>query len=205
MSVATCCSIPTPRDGGIDAGDAEACPLRGQDESEGAELIVGSGRDGTLEDWRPLSSGDNLWIVPGEQGLQHVVIAMRGRGFDPTLPLIEARLVRADDCEEVGYLRYRTRFVSDPDDPTRYAVQAVRVTLLDDRDRFEYCSVLDRDAVLLVRVSDNSGRWARREVRVHIAGIDPSVRPALREAWLTACERADGGHHSDASIDVARD
>lgn len=197
---ANCHQRRTP-DGGLDGScDADvhfteggACPVRGRDESACMDLILGTGRDGTLEDFRPLTPGTPLWITPGAQGLQHVVLALRGTGFDPTNPLIEVRLVRADDCEEVGFLRFRFPFHRDPVDPSRLALEAVRVVVHDDRDPYEYCTILDRNAVLVVDFDDRSGHRAHREMLVHIAGIDPTVRPDQREAWLRPCQRTDGG------------
>jgi hypothetical protein len=186
---------PDVRDGGMDAVDAgPTCPITGQDTSTGMELVLGTGQDATLLGFQPLVPGSMLWVTPGEQGLQHVIVAFRGRGFTPTNPLIEVRLVRASDCNELGYLRFRLPFHMDATDPTLLVLEALRVTLVDDNDRFEYCTALGHDAVLIVNFDDGAGQRAHREARVFIAGIDPNARPEIRDAWLAPClARADGG------------
>lgn len=212
VGAAACGVPPPPRDAdadtdadldatatgcGWDAGsrlpDGGACPMLGRDEGDCAELVLGTGRDGTLENFTPLAPSTSLWVTPGEQGLQHIVVAFRGRGFDPTNPLIEVRVVRPADCEEVGYLRFRFPFRADPADPTRLAVDALRVTLTDDREAREFCTVLDHDVVVVANLDDGRGRRLHREARVHIAGIDPAVRPEVRDAWIALCQRYDAG------------
>jgi hypothetical protein len=168
------------------------------------ELTLGTGSDGTLDNFHPLAPGDVVWITPGEQGLQHTVIALRGRGFNPTNPLIEARLLRASDCERVGYLRFRLGFRPDPQDATLLAVEAVRVIVNNDTDRYQYCTVLDRDATLVVDFNDADGHRAHREMPVHVGGIDPTARPDQREAWLRACTHADASI-SDTALDATSD
>jgi hypothetical protein len=190
---------PDVRDGGIDALDAgPVCPVTGQDTSTGMELVLGTGRDATLDGFHPLAPGEMLWVTPGEQGLQHVIVAFRGRGFTPTNPLIEVRLVRASDCNELGYLRFRLPFHPDATDPTLLVLEALRVTLVDDNDRFEYCTALGHDAVLIVNFDDGNGQRAHREARVFIAGIDPSAPPDIRDAWLAPCLARDDGGVLDA-------
>lgn len=165
-------------------------------------LVIGTGRDGTTEGFAPLRDGDPLYIIPGEQGLQHLLVGFRGTGFDGRLPLVEVRARRASDCAEVGYVRFRLPFEPDPNDPTRLAVPGVRVVLDDNDDRFEYCSVLGADVDLVVEASTPEGQWAHREVRVHIADIDPDARPDQREAWRAACARRDGGFEDARSPDA---
>lgn len=167
------------------------------------QLTVGTGRDATLDGFAPLRDGDPLYVVPGEQGLQHFRVGFRGMGFDATLPLIEVRARRAEDCEEIGFLRFRLPFRSDPADPSRLAVEGVRVVITDDLDRYEYCSILGRDVILVVDATTPLGQWAHHEVRVHVPDIDPTTRPDLREAWRNACARRDGGTLADAApLDV---
>jgi hypothetical protein len=187
----------------IDAGaPAEACPVLGCEASERMELLAGMGRDGTLDGFAPLRTGDALYVIPGEQGLQHLLVGFRGRGFDGRLPLVQVRVRRARDCAEVGYTRFRLPFRPDPADPTGLALEGVRIVLVDDVDRYEYCSILGEDVDLVIDASTPEGEWAHREVRVRVAGIDPGARPSMREAWLAACARADAGR-TDASLDGA--
>lgn len=186
-----------------DVPDASVCPVRRRDENTpGTELILGAGRDGMLDGFRPLIAGEAVYIAPGEQGLQHIVLALRGRGFDPTLPLITARIVYGDACTPVGYLRFRLPFRADPAEPTRLAVEAVRIVLQDDVDPLEFCDVLDRDVTLVVDLDDLAGKSAHREISLHVAGVDPTTRADVLEAYRMACERRAAG---DGGVDAARD
>ncbi len=191
------------RDAEAGTADGEAgCPARGTSENTpGTELFVGTGRDGTIDDYRPLAPGDPVFVAPGEQGLQHVIMALRGRGYDPALPLLTARLLRVSDCEQVGYLRFRLPFRPDPADPSRLAVEALRVVLQDDLDPLEFCTVLGRDVTLVVDLDDLAGKTAHRELRLHVAGIDPATRSDVRDAYLEACARRPTGDGGTAPID----
>jgi hypothetical protein len=187
-------------DGGAERGE---CPVLQCQDDNGMSLTVGTGRDGTTEGFAPLRDGDTLWVIPGEQGLQHLLVGFRGRGFDGRLPLVEIRARRADDCVEVGYTRFRLPFEADPMDRTQLAINGIRVLLNDDTDRTEYCTILGRSVDLVVEASTPEGMWAHREVRVFVGGIDPATRPDLRSAWLAACDRRDGSSGDsaeDASI-----
>jgi|LNFM01.1.fsa_nt_gb hypothetical protein len=187
-------------DGGLDRG---ACPIQGCEADNGMSLVVGTGRDGTTDGYRPLRDGDELYVIPGEQGLQHLLVGFRGAGFDGRLPLIEVRARRASDCVEVGYVRFRLTFEPDPADPSRLAIPGIRVVLDDNVDRREYCTILGRDVVLVIDATTPEGQWAHREVRVRVADIDPNTRPELREAWRNACLRVDGGTTDAAVRDAA--
>lgn len=168
----------------------------------GMSLTVGTGRYETTDTFAPLHDGDTLWVIPGEQGLQHLLIGFRGRGFDGRLPFVEIRVHRTDDCVEVGYTRFRLPFETDPADRTQLALDGIRVLINDDDDRTEYCTILGRSVDLVIEASTPEGMWAHRELRVHVGGIDPTVRPDLRAAWLAACERRDGSL-GDAASDAA--
>ncbi len=190
-------TIPCAGDGSITL-DAGACWVLGRDESQCAELLVGYGRDGTLEEFRAFQPGDVVWVTPGSQGLQHIVVAVRGRGFDRTNPLVGLRIVRASDCVSVGYLRFRLPFQLDLSDSTLLELEAVRVTLLDNIDPHQYCTVLGNDVILIADIDDAAGHRAHREMRLHVGGIDPTIRPDLQQAWLAACGMGDAG--VDASV-----
>ena len=211
LSLAACDGTP-PVDAGTDSAfdaaqcdmdatittDAGACPVLGHNESQCAELIVGNGRDGTFENFQLFAPGDTVYVTPGSQGLQHIYVAVRGRGFDPTNPLVGLRFVRASDCVSVGYLRFRLPFQPDLSDPTLLELQTVRVILLDDADPLQYCSILGQDVILLADLDDARGHRAHQEVRLHVGGIDPTIRPDLIQAWIGACQRGDGG--TDAGV-----
>lgn len=186
-------------DGGAERGE---CPVLQCQADNGMSLTVGTGRDGTTEGFSPLLDGDTLWVIPGEQGLQHLLIGFRGRGFDGRLPLVEIRARRADDCTEVGYTRFRLPFEADPTDRTQLAINGIRVLLNDDADRTEYCTILGRSVDLVIEASTPEGMWAHREVRVRVGGIDPATRPDLRAAWLAACDRRDGSA-GDSAVDAS--
>ena len=55
------------------------------------EMAQYLGRDGTLDGFEALVPGAVVYVTPGEQGLQHIVLGFRGRGFDPTGPLVDRR------------------------------------------------------------------------------------------------------------------
>ncbi len=189
----------------MDAGAAdESCPRLGCDAERRMALVIGTGRDGTLDGFAPLRAGDPLFVIPGEQGLQHLLLGFRGSGFDGRLPLVQVRVRRARDCVEVGYTRFRLPFRADPTDPSRLALEGVRIVLVDDLDRLEYCSILGEEVDLVIDASTPEGEWAHREMRVRIAGIDPNARPSMRMAWLAACERADGSTSDSSREDASR-
>lgn len=177
-------------DGGLERNE---CPVLACQADNGMSLVIGTGRDGTTQGYAPLRDGDPLYVIPGEQGLQHLLVGFRGRGFDGRLPLVQVRARRASDCVEVGYTRFRLTFEQDPEDSTQLAIPGIRVVLDDEVDRREYCTILGRDVILVVDASTPEGKWAHREVRVRVPDIDPSTRQDLREAWLNACGRGDGG------------
>jgi hypothetical protein len=141
----------------------------------------------------PFAPGAVVYVTPGEQGLQHIYVAFRGRGFDPMTPLVSARIVRIEDCHTVGAIRFRLPFTADPADPTLFELQTSRVVLLDPTDPLGYCTILGRDVMLLADINDGEGHRAHREMRLHVGGIDPSARPDLQQAWLDACAARDGG------------
>jgi hypothetical protein len=227
MAAASACSDPMPGDGGLDV-EADApptamcmdgsvtvdpndaggmCPVIGRDESACADLVTGFGRDGTFDDFVAFAPRDTVWIAIGSQGLQHIVVALHGRGFSAVNPLVGLRFVLADTCESLGYLRFRLPFTPDTGDPTLLRLQAQRVVLLNDRDPLQYCDAIDRDVILLADLDDLHGHRAHREIRLHVGGIDPMARPDLRQAWIDACARRDGGTDAsaEASTDVATD
>ena len=163
------------------------------------ELELGTSDDGMFTGYRALVADEAIYLTPGEQGAQHIVLAFRGRGFDPSSPLLEVRLLRDGDCAEVGRLRVRFSFEPDPADASRLALRALRVVLLDNDDPLEYCSVLGAPIHLAVELLDSAGVRVEQRLRVLLADIDPRVRPDLRRAWLDACaSRADAG--TDAGV-----
>lgn len=212
LAIVAACSPPPQTDGGADASDDQTsscpdpytlpspdagCPVRHADQSACMALELGTGTVGSFDNYRALHDGDSVVVTPGLQGLQHIGVALRGSGFNATLPLWDAVVVRADDCVEVGRQRYAFPFVPDPVDPTRLALRAVQLVITDGdspmADRLEYCTILGRDVVIVVEFDDRNGRRAHREVRVHVDGIDPAARPDIRQAWIDACARRDGG------------
>jgi hypothetical protein len=169
-----------------------ACPNGDRDaQREGVDVRVGSTRDAALDTLRPLADAPGLWLVPGEQGLQHVWLALdRGRGFDPVGTRVRVQLLRARDGEPLGAAVVRRAFVADPRDPTRVALAAVRVVVVDAADPVEYCSVLDGGAVdVVVDLDDGAGAVAHREARSRVLGLDPRAPAAVRQAWTEACAR----------------
>ncbi len=183
---------PPPADVPGDRADSGAC------ETNGAELTVGTGRDSTLATFRPLSDGDDVYLVPGPQGGQHVWIGLRARGVDPTQPRVELHAYRASDGHEVGGLRVRLRMIP-TDEPG--VVGLPGQTLIFDDD--EYCSVLPGDVRVTVDFNDAAGHCFRLEKRVHVTGVDPLALEIDREARLRCCAQRlprcypDGGAAGD--------
>lgn len=205
------CSGPRHEDGGamesstVDPTDAFArvdsarsgdaghpCFPNGGNYSDRMQLTLGTSSDGTYEGFAPLGPQSSLWITPGAQGLQHLVVAFRGRDFNPAGPLVQVSVARESDCEPVGSLSVRTYFSVDPEDSSLLATAGLRVTLDDYRDPTEFCSLIGQRAVIVADVTDTEGRSAHREVVVFIPGIDPAVNPTLRDAWQALCARRDG-------------
>ncbi len=177
----------------IDATDG-GCAITGRDSATpGVTLTIGTGREATLDGFRALVQGDDVWLAPGTQGLQHFLVSYRATGINRQLVLLQARAVRASDCVDVGFLRTRLSWGTDPVDPSVVGVPALPVVISDDNDRFEYCTLLGNDVVLIIDIDDANGHTAHRELRLHAAGIDPMARPDQRDAWLLACARADAG------------
>ena len=217
VALVAACSPPPPADGGdaqtdvmacvdsavtLDAGGT--CPVLGRNESAcGTDLVAGYGRDGTFENYRAFAPADVVWIAPGAQGLQHIVVALRGRGFDPTNPLVSLRFVIAATCHQVGFVRFRLPFSEDLNDHSLFELQAQRVVLLDDTNPLDYCTAMDQDVVLIADIDDLRGHRAHREYALHVGGIDPETRPDLRQAWIDACS-IDGGTR-DASAESGLD
>jgi hypothetical protein len=183
-----------PSDGAADAADALAfCPVLHHDDNTALEFALGSRSESLDARFEPLVTGTHVWLTPGEQGLQHILLAFQGRGFEPGNPFVQVTVVRADDCAQVAYSRFRLAFQRDGADRSRLALGPVRILVIDGDDPTEYCTVLDRDVVVIVDFDDGSGHAAHREVRAHVAGIDPNVRSELRQSWLDGCARRDAG------------
>lgn len=167
--------VPTFDGGGIDGGECAGTP---------ADIELGTGIDSSLRNYRPLSDGDPVYLVPGPQGGQHIWIALRGRSFDPTLPRIELRAYRPSDNVLIGRLRIRLPMLPAPEDATRLALPSQTLTL-DDR---AYCSVLGGEVRVELDFNDLAGhcRTLRRTVR--LVDIDPGANEAVRQSWRRCCD-----------------
>lgn len=204
LALASGCNEVVDADAGVDAGACVAEP---------AELELGTGTDGSLRNYRALSDGDAVVLTPGFQGGQHIWVALRGRGFNPSLPRIELRAYRpADDDILIGRLVIRLPMVAAPEDPSRLALPS-QTLVVDDR---EYCSVLGREVRIELRFNDLDGRCRTLRRTVLLADIDPAVPETLRRSWRRCCDERlprcyapmDGGAPDaspDASLDTSPD
>lgn len=216
MAHGLACSPPPPVDASLDADaavlqeagceqfvensrdamgpDASVCPIAHCEYNRNLMLSIGTGRDGTLDQFRSIEQNGELYLVPGEQGLQHVLVAFRGRGFsngtEPVLPLVDVRVMKG--CNEVGFVRFRLPWRPDPMDPSQLAIEAIRVVVSDDLNRYEYCSIIGETVTLVIDATLPAGNIAHRELQVRIPDIDPAARADIRDAWKRPC-MADAG------------
>lgn len=173
------CDDPVPTVGdssGMDAGGCTGTPT---------ELELGTGTDSSLRSYRPLADGDPVWLTPGPQGGQHIWIALRGLGFDPTLPRIELRAIRPSDDTLVGRLRIRLPMVAAPEDPSRLALPT-QTLVIDDR---AYCSLLGHEVRVELDFNDLNGRCGTLRRTVRVMDIDPAASDGVRQAWRACCDR----------------
>lgn len=173
------CSGPTPTaDAGLDARtDATICS------SNGAQVELGTGSDGSFRGYRPLGNNDNVVLTPGPQGGQHLWVALRARGIDPTLPRLALAAYRMSDNELIGRIRIRLRMVPAPEDPTLLALPAQTLVFDDDK----YCSVLPGDIKVVMDFDDLAGHCVHSERTLHVTGIDPSADPRDIRARVDCC------------------
>lgn len=198
------CDDPAPVDAGLDAPpDASAC--RGAPTS----LELGTGTDSSLRNYRALLDGADVYLVPGPQGGQHIWMALRGRGFDPTLPRIELRAYRPSDDALIGRLRIRLPMVTAPEDPSLLALPS-QTLVVDDR---AYCTVLGAEVRLELDFDDLHGRCQTLRRTVRLADIDPGAPDVTRAAWRRCCDERlprcyaplDGSAGVDAALDASSD
>lgn len=191
------CDGPSPADAGADGGQCLRAPT---------ELELGTGVDSSLRNFRPLADGDAVSLIPGPQGGQHIWMALRGRGFDPSLPRIELRAYRPADGALIGRLRIRLPMVPAPEDASRLALPS-QTLVLDDR---AYCTVLGGDLRVELDFNDLLGRCVTLRRTVRLADIDPSAPDAIRASWRRCCDARlprcyapdDGSVATDAVVDA---
>jgi hypothetical protein len=204
IALLSACDDPIPADAGIDSGfDAGQCL------AAPTEFELGTGTDSSLRNYRPLADGDPVNLIPGAQGGQHIWVALRGRGFDPSLPRIELRAIRPADDVLIGRLRIRLPMLTAPEDSSRFALPS-QTLVLDDRG---YCTVLGGDVRIELDFNDLNGRCVTLRRTVRLADIDPSAPAAIRESWRRCCdarlprcyEPLDASVAVDSVADVAAD
>lgn len=198
------CEGPSTGDGGLDAGaDAAACS------GAPAEVELGTGNDSSFRGYRALADGAEVYLVPGPQGGQHIWVALRGRGFDPSLPRIELRAHRPSDDTLIGRLRIRLPMVAAPEDPSLLALPS-QTLVIDDRG---YCSVLGGDVRIELDFNDLHGRCRSVRRTVRLVDIDPAASESVRLAWRRCCDARlprcfatmDASVSVDAAVDAATD
>ncbi|MDB4927636.1 MAG: hypothetical protein JWM10_120 [Myxococcaceae bacterium] len=200
VALLAACDDPAPADAGVDAGQCLAAPT---------ELELGTGTDSSLRNYRALADGDAVSLIPGPQGGQHIWMALRGRGFDPSLPRVELRAYRPSDGALIGQLRIRLPMAPAPEDPSRLGLPS-QTLVIDDR---AYCTVLGGDVRVELDFNDYKGRCVTLRRTVRVADIDPSAPEAIREAWRRCCDARlprcyapdDGSVAADAVADAPSD
>ena len=173
------CSDPAPdADAGLDAGgDGGVCL------AAGAEVELGTGVDGSFAGYRPLGDRAEVVLSPGPQGGQHLWVALRARGIDPTLPRLALAAYRASDGEILGRIRIRLRMSPAPEDPTLLALPAQTLVFDDDK----YCSVLPGDIRVVMDFDDLAGHCVHDERVLRVTGIDPTADPRDIRAREDCC------------------
>lgn len=197
LSLALLCACvdapPPPVDGGADGGTCTGAP---------EALEIGTGADSSLRGYRRLADGDPVVLVPGPQGGQHIWIAVRGRGFDPSLPRFEMRAYRPSDGSLVGRLRIRLPMSPAPEDATLVALPA-QTLIIDDA---AYCTLLGGDVIVEMEFNDLAGRCSTVRRIVRLTDIDPSAPEGVRAAWRRCCDerlpRCYPGADRDASVPI---
>lgn len=162
---------------------------------------MGTGSASTLTNWRPLADHDEVVISPGPQGGQHIWIALRGRGFDPTLPRVRLQAFRVPDGALIGALTARARFSPAPEDGSLLAL-APQTLLIDDD---QYCSLLPGDVRVVVSLDDGAGRCLLAERRLRVRGIDPAALEVDQTSRVRCCVERLRRCYPDAGAPSARD
>jgi hypothetical protein len=171
------CPAPTPStDASFDSGDGGVCL------ANGATVTLGTGATGALATFRPLEDGDDVVLVPGPQGGQHIWIGLRARGIDPTQPRVELRVYRERDNTLIGGLRVRLRMIN-AGEAGLWGLPGQTLIVDDD----QYCTVLPGDVRVTLDFSDGVGHCTHIERRVHITGVDPLALDIDRAARLRCC------------------
>ncbi len=174
----TACGPSTPAsDAGVDAPtDGGACA------ANGASLTLTTGSLSSIATQRPLMNGDDVYLVPGPQGGQHIWIGARATGFSPTLPLVDLKLYRVPDGQLIGAVRFRFPWMS-TGAPGEVGIGGQTLVVDDD----QYCTVLPGDARMTYTVNDGAGHCFTGERRVHVAGVEPSALEIDRLARERCC------------------
>lgn len=171
-------AVPPADAGALDAPDANQC-------GGGAiELTLGTGSGTAVSSYRPLADGDPVNLIPGPQGGQHIWVALRGRGFDPSLPRFEFRAYRPSDDALIGRIRIRLPMITAPEDPALFALAPQTLTLDDQA----YCSVLGGDVRIELEFNDLGGHCTTLRRTVRLVDIDPSAPETTRMAWRRCCD-----------------
>ena len=191
---AGCPQPPATADVPGDQGDGAVCA------ANGASLTVGTGSNSSLASFRPLSDGDDVYLVPGPQGGQHVWIGLRARGIDPTQPRVELRAYRASDDRVIGALRVRLRMI-ETGEAGVWGLPGQTLIVDDD----QYCSVLPGDLRITLDFNDAAGHCFHVERRVRLAAIDPGALEIDREARLRCCTQRLRRCFPDAGVSVPSD
>lgn len=200
LALAGCSQPPANADAAADT-DATDC------QANGATLTIGTGSDGQLASFRPLEDGNDVYLVPGPQGGQHIWIGLRARGVNPMQPRVELKAYRASDNQLIGGLRVRLRMI-DAGEPGLWGLPGQTLILDDD----QYCSVLPGDIRITLDFTDGAGHCFHIERRVRLAGVEPTALEIDRAARLRCCTQylrrcyPDGAPPgADAAIDAVSD
>jgi hypothetical protein len=152
-------------------------------EARGAEVLLGTGIDASLLNFRRLADGDRVVLTPGPQGGQHVWVGLRARGVDPRQARIHLRAYRATDDRLIGQLLIRLPLSPAPEDRTVLALPSQQLVIDDD----QYCSVLDGEIRVTLAFNDQAGHCTEQALRLRVDGIDPLASMIDRMARLRCC------------------
>lgn len=147
-----------------------------------AEAVLGStGQE--VYAFRPLHDGDAVFLTPGAQGGQHVWVALRSRGLDPSGVSVLLTARRPADDAIVATLRLRTALRVADDAPGWFRVPPQPLVIPDE----SFCDLLHHEIVLRAEVTGDRGRCAVVATTLTLADLDPRADANARSARLACC------------------
>ncbi len=150
-----------------------------------AAIELGSVNPSNPQAYSALADGDAVYMVPGNQGGQHIWIQVHARSVCPTHPRVRVRVIRASDGVLVGFSQFAgNTWTEVPGAPGTYTSTPFAAAI--DADR--YCTVIRGGTVRVeVQVDDTRGRVANAAVGLVIQGWAADSLPADRAARDACC------------------